>query len=307
MTQTTNNVLMIRPVRFTYNTQTAESNSFQNEALREDAENTQKKALQEFDTMVESLRKEGINVHVIEDTPEPHTPDSIFPNNWISFHQTNDIILYPMQAENRRLERRNDIVESLREIYQVNQIIDFSHYEKENKFLEGTGSLILDRVNKVAYSCLSPRANQDLLKEFGEKMQYEMIVFDALDRHKKPIYHTNVVMCMGNNFGVICLECVPDTTQKQNIINAFERTNKELIEISFEQLENFAGNMLQLKTNQNSTILVMSERAFKSLTNTQIEKITKYTKIFHSPLDTIENNGGGSARCMIAEVFLAKK
>lgn len=307
MTQTTNNVLMIRPVRFTYNTQTAESNSFQNEALREDAENTQKKALKEFDTMVQALRKEGINVNVIEDTPEPHTPDSIFPNNWISFHQNNDIILYPMQAENRRLERRNDIITTLQKTYQVNEVIDFSHYEKENKFLEGTGSLILDRENKIAYCCLSPRANQDLLKEFGEKMQYKMIVFDALDRQNKPIYHTNVVMCMGDKFGVICLDCVPDKTQKQNIIDIFKETNKELIEISFEQLENFAGNMLQLKTNQNSTILVMSERAFKSLENTQIEKISKYTKIFHSPLYTIENNGGGSARCMIAEIFLQEK
>ncbi len=305
--QITSHVLMIRPVRFTYNTQTAESNSFQNAELRENADDTQKKALQEFDNMVEKLRNEGVDVRVIEDTPEPHTPDSIFPNNWISFHQNNEVVLYPMQAENRRLERRNDIIDTLKKDFEVNQIIDFSGYEKENKFLEGTGSLILDRENKIAYACLSPRANQDLLTEFGQKMNYEMVVFDALDRHKKPIYHTNVVMCIGDTFGVICLECVPNESQKQNIIEVFKRTNKELIEVNFEQLENFAGNMLQLQTNKNESILVMSERAFKSLTNTQIEKISKHTRIFHAPLYTIENNGGGSARCMIAEIFLAQK
>jgi hypothetical protein len=300
----TYNILMIRPVAFAFNTQTAESNSFQNPEAVKTAELTQNQALAEFDNMVEHLRAKGVNVLVYQDTLEPHTPDSIFPNNWVSFHQDGKIILYPMYAPNRRLERRLDIIEDLKSKFSVSEIIDLSNFEAENLFLEGTGSLILDRVNQIAYACFSPRADKELLQIFGEQFDYEMIVFDALDRQGKPIYHTNVVMCLGDNFAVICDECIANDAQRHIVLDTLSKTGKEVVSITIEQLENFAGNMLNIKTKDDEHLLVMSERAFQSLKKEQIETLEKYATLVHSSLETIENNGGGSARCMMAEVFL---
>ncbi|MCU0443784.1 MAG: arginine deiminase-related protein [Microscillaceae bacterium] len=307
MTQAlTSQILMIRPVRFAFNTQTAESNSFQNPQAIAEAEKTQAQALQEFDAMVANLRQRGVEVWVYNDTPEPHTPDSIFPNNWVSFHQDGKIILYPMYAPNRRLERRTDIIEDLKGTFAVQEVVDLSHFEAQNHFLEGTGSLIFDRVNRIAYACLSPRADKMMLKMFGEKFDYEMIIFDALDRQGKPIYHTNVVMCLGDNFAVICDECIPNAQQREIVLDTLSKTGKEVVSITMTQLENFAGNMLNITTIEDEHLLVMSERAYRSLNAEQIATLEKYATMVYSSLATIENNGGGSARCMMAEVFLPK-
>lgn len=306
MKATTSHIMMIRPVRFDFNTQTAESNSFQDQTAQTDAEITQAKALAEFDTFVTLLRNEGVNVWVFEDTPEPHTPDSIFPNNWVSFHEDGTVIVYPMYAPNRRLERRQDILEQLSLNFQIQEVQDLSEYEEDNLFLEGTGSLILDRVHKVAYVCLSPRADAKLIQIFGQYYGYKMCIFDALDRAGKPIYHTNVVMCLGSTFAVICLECIPEI-HRSKVKSFLTETGKEIIAISLEQLENFAGNMLHINNEQGESLLVMSERAFQALTSEQITHLSAHARLVHSPLTTIENNGGGSARCMMAEVFLPTK
>lgn len=307
MPQTTSHLLMIRPVKFGFNTQTAGSNSFQNPDAIKAEEITQAEALKEFDNFVQILQNAGINVHVVEDTPTPHTPDSIFPNNWVSFHNDGTIFLYPMQAENRRLERRMDILESLEKNFVIQKPYeDLSDWEQKGKFLEGTGSLILDREHKIAYCCLSPRADMELLTIFGQKTGYQMVIFDALDRQGKPIYHTNVVMCVGDKFAVICAECIPEYG-RENVIKTLQNSGKEVVDISLAQLENFAGNMLQVQNNAGKTYLIMSERAFKSLTQSQILTLEKYTSLLYAPLTTIENNGGGSARCMLAEVFLPEK
>jgi hypothetical protein len=302
----TSQILMIRPVRFAFNTQTAESNSFQNPQAIAEAEKTQAQALQEFDAMVDNLRGRGVEVLVYDDTPEPHTPDSIFPNNWVSFHQEGKVILYPMYAPNRRLERRIDIIQDLKTKFSIQEVIDLSYFEAENQFLEGTGSLIFDRVNQIAYACLSPRADKTMLRMFGEKFGFEMIIFDAVDRQGKPIYHTNVVMCLGDHFAVICDECIPHEHQRAIVMDTLSKTGKEVVSITMEQLENFAGNMLNITTLDDEHLLVMSERAFQALDEAQIATLEKYATLVHSSLATIENNCGGSARCMMAEVFLPK-
>lgn len=306
MKATTSHIMMIRPVRFDFNVQTAESNSFQNINAKTDAQSTQNQALAEFDTFVTRLREEGVTVWVFEDTPEPHTPDSIFPNNWVSFHEEGRVVLYPMYAPNRRLERRPDLIEALGKNFQIQEVHDLAEYEEDNLFLEGTGSLILDRVAKTAYVCLSPRADAKLIAIFGQYYGYKMCVFDAVDRAGKAIYHTNVVMCLGSNFAVICLECIPEA-QRNEVIACLEEGGKEIIEITLSQLENFAGNMLHIHNDKNESLLVMSERAYLSLEEAQIIRLTCHARLIHSPLTVIENNGGGSARCMMAEIFLPTK
>ncbi|MDJ1469186.1 arginine deiminase-related protein [Cytophagaceae bacterium DM2B3-1] len=305
--QTTSHILMIRPVRFAFNEQTAESNAFQDATATEDPETIQSKALREFDMMVDNLRGFGIDVTVIEDTPDPHTPDAIFPNNWISFHQAGSgtIYLYPMQAHNRRLERRMDIIEILKRRFHISQIVDLSHFESEDKFLEGTGSLVLDRDYRIAYACLSPRTHEELLKEFAQKMDYRVVSFHATDEHNKPIYHTNVIMCIGEQFAVICLECIQDEKERYHVRKTLEETNKEIIELSIEQVNRFAGNMLQLRSRKGERLLVMSTQAYQALLPDQLRRLEKYTQITYTNLNTIERNGGGSARCMIAEVHLS--
>lgn len=300
--QSTNQILMIRPVAFTFNTQTAASNSFQKQ--QESNNNAQSLALVEFDEMVNKLTNNGVNVTVIEDTLEPHKPDSIFPNNWISFHEKGEIAVYPMQAPNRRLERRFDILDKLGDLFDFDEMQDYTAAEKENKFLEGTGSMVLDRKNKICYACLSPRTDLSLLESFCKDFNYKLIHFIANDALGNAIYHTNVVMSVTSNFIIICKECIPN---KDEFAQISASTNKEIIEISLSQLNQFAGNVLEVLAANNKKYLVMSEQAFKAFTPTQIQNIEKYCSIIHSPLYTIETNGGGSARCMMAEVFLKVK
>ncbi|MBD3748881.1 MAG: amidinotransferase [Sphingobacteriales bacterium] len=300
--QTTSHILMIRPVAFGLNIQTADSNAFQKRTAPQ--EKVQEKALAEFDAFVAKLRGHGIEVTVIEDTVEPHTPDSIFPNNWISFHEDGSIYLYPMQAENRRLERREDIIDQIGKNFDIREINDLSFTEEKGQYLEGTGSLVLDRENKLAYACLSIRTQEKVLDIFSKESGYEAITFHAVDENGMDIYHTNVMMCVGDHFVVICLEAIPDEKEKNAVIESIQKTKKELIEISFAQMNQFAGNMLQVKNKEGKSFLVMSERAHQSLNPRQLESITKYAEILSSPLTVIEDNGGGSARCMMAEIHL---
>ncbi len=301
--QTTSHLLMIRPVNFSFNTETAVNNAFQ--AVKDlDA---QEKALTEFDTFISILRSKGVDVTVINDTPTPYTPDSIFPNNWISFHDDGSIILYPMFALNRRQERKPHIVEQLKEKFVITNIRDISYLENENEFLEGTGSMVLDRENKIAYACLSPRTTKAALQKFSDESGFSVEAFTSVDMNGKEIYHTNVMMCVADKFVVICLDSIINTTERQTVIDKIKTSSKELIEISFDQMNHFAGNMLQVNNEKGDKFLVMSSQAFKSLRSEQIKTIEKYNSIIHSSLDTIERNGGGSARCMMAEVFLPRK
>lgn len=299
--QITSNVLMIRPVNFNFNEQTAESNKFQNKGTDE---NINFSAQVAFDQFVEQLELRGINVMVIEDTPEPFTPDSIFPNNWISMHHSGKVVLYPMEAPNRREERRRDILDKIKQKYDLNVILDFTHFEEESKFLEGTGSLVLDRIHRVAFACISSRTNPEVLAAWRKQMNYDLITFNAFDQNQIPIYHTNVVMCMGDTFCVICLESIYDLDERLSIKQKLESLGKEVIEISLGQMNEFAGNMLLLKNKAEKKFLVMSDRAFKSLTKHQIDFLEDYAEIIHPDLGVIETYGGGSARCMIAEIHL---
>jgi hypothetical protein len=300
--QSTNNLLMIRPVAFGFNAQTAESNAFQNRD--DDQQAVKQRALQEFDDFVKILRHNGVNVTVVNDTAEPNTPDSIFPNNWISFHDSGDIFLYPMLAENRRLERRQDIIRQLEESFRINHLIDLSGFEAKNQFLEGTGSMVLDRENKIAYACLSPRTNAEVLKAFCDHTGYKAITFDASDQNGQAIYHTNVLMGIGSKFAVICLDSIDKPSEKELVIASIKTTGKEIIDITFGQMNHFAGNMLEVKNNNSETLVVMSQTAFNSLTTAQRSILEKYGKLVYADIHTIETNGGGSTRCMMAEVHL---
>ena len=300
--QTTSNILMIRPVAFGLNIQTAGSNAFQNKNASQEA--VQEKALKEFDAFVKKLRDLKINVTVIQDTAQPHTPDSIFPNNWISFHENGDIFLYPMQAENRRLERRNDLIDQLKTKFKVGNVYDLSEAEKQGFFLEGTGSMVLDRENKIAYACLSIRTQENVLDNFCEKSGYKAVKFHAFDQNNFAIYHTNVMMCVGDKFVVVCFESVTNLAEREFLKQSFIDTQKEIIEISLDQMNQFGGNMLQVKNNDDKSFLIMSERAYLSLNEQQKAQISKYAEPLYSTLTTIEDNGGGSARCMMAEIHL---
>lgn len=304
--QTTDTVLMVRPVRFAYNAQTALTNTFQNNATTH-PEETQSKALEEFDGFVKTLQSNGVNVIQVFDTPEPHKPDSIFPNNWVSFHEDGTVVLYPMLTENRRWERRRSILDLIRQGFAINNEIDLSHYEQDNKFLEGTGSMVLDRDNKICYACLSPRTDQEILKDFAQKLGYQIVSFTSVDDKGVEIYHTNVVMCVSKSYVVICLDTVRNAEEKAKVAQAIIDSGKEIVEITTTQMNQFAGNMLELHNEKGESLLVMSEQAYKSLNESQIVQIQKYSKIVHAPLYTIETNGGGSARCMLAAVHLPKK
>lgn len=376
--QTTDKVLMIRPVRFSYNSQTAVNNAFQESGIPEEL--SQRQALKEFDAYVEMLRNEGIEVMVVEDTATPHTPDSIFPNNWLSLHSAEELaeggstlpgsahpgsaapdtaalgtaapstanpgsaapcsrvaVLYPMFAENRRAERRQDIIEALTGAVAPSctgdalapsciaaadspdctgaadapscasaTLLDLTSYEKRNLFLEGTGSLILDRNEHLAYACQSPRTCEEVLEEWSSKMGYDYFLFHAEDMNGNPIYHTNVMMSVGEQLAIVCLDAITDIEERMSLIELLEESDKEIVEISLEQMNEFAGNMLQLHTVKEGEfkyIMVMSARAKDSLDQDQIEAIEKYCKIVAPDLEFIERNGGGSARCMLAEIF----
>lgn len=311
MKQITNTILMIRPVSFRMNEQTAVNNYYQKVLESVTPETVQFKALQEFDDFVEKLKAVGVNVIVVNDTKDTDTPDSIFPNNWISFHENGDVALYPMFAENRRLERREDILETLEELgYQINNVVDYTSAEDEKIYLEGTGSLLLDRVNGKAYCALSPRADEDLLIEFCEDFEFTPVSFVAnqtLNEKRVPIYHTNVIMCLGEKFSVICLDSIDDKKERKDVIKHLKEDRKEIISITEEQVNSFAGNMLQVLGKNEERYIVMSNSAYESLTKQQINQIQKHGKILYSSLDTIEACGGGSARCMMAEVFLPKE
>ncbi|WP_242117916.1 citrulline utilization hydrolase CtlX [Aestuariivivens sediminicola] len=310
MEQTTNTVLMIRPVNYRMNEQTAINNFYQEQPEDLLPETINSRAQQEFDAYVDQLRQIGVHVIVVSDNKDFDTPDSIFPNNWVSFHENGDVGIYPMFAENRRNERREDIFPILEENgFLIRNIIDYTSAEEEDLFLEGTGSVVLDRVHRKAYCALSARADEDLLIEFCEDFEYLPVIFTAyqsVDGERLPIYHTNVMMCIGETFAVICLKSIDDKKERQNVIKHLKADGKEIIDISEEQVAHFAGNMLQVKGTNDARYLVMSQSAYNALTKSQIQKLQKHTKIMSSSLDTIETCGGGSARCMIAEVFLPK-
>ena len=310
MHQTTNTILMIRPINFRKNEQTAVNNYFQEDVALKNAD-INKKAQEEFDLFVLKLKSFGIDVIVVSDNDFFDTPDSIFPNNWISFHSNGNIGTYPMFAENRRLERRDDILISLEEHgFIINNIVDYTSAEEVNLFLEGTGSIILDRFNRKAYCALSERADEELFIEFCEDFEYTPVVFIAnqtVGEKRVAIYHTNVMMCVADKFVVICLNTIDNKSERKNVLKHFKEDGKQVIEISEEQMHHFAGNMLQVRGKNDELFLVMSKSALDSLTQSQVAKINNYCKIISSSLKTIETCGGGSARCMMAEVFLPKK
>lgn len=299
--QSTPKILMVKPVNFGFNQQTFANNKFQVKGFEQDAST---KATAQFNTFVKKLRDVGVQVIVIEDTPEPHTPDSIFPNNWFSTHKGGTLVLYPMFAPNRRLERKPAVLNYLKESCNVKRVVDLTHFEKEEKFLEGTGSMVPDRDNNLIFACSSPRTNSEVLEEFCNQLDYDYLLFDAFDQEGDPIYHTNVMMSVCSKFVVVCLDAIKDLDQRTNLIALVEEIGKEVIEISFEQMAQFAGNMIEVRNKDGEPLLVMSQTAKESLDAQQLKKLESYCKIVSSNLTTIENNGGGSARCMIAELFI---
>ncbi|WP_340158808.1 arginine deiminase-related protein [uncultured Maribacter sp.] len=308
--QITNTILMIRPVSFRMNEQTAVNNYFMEDIDLKNQE-INKKAQEEFDAFVVELRNKGVNVIVVQDTKEPDTPDSIFPNNWISFHANGTVGVYPMFAENRRNERRDDIFDILESNgFKINDVVDYTSAEEEELFLEGTGSILIDRVNKKAYCALSERADEELFIEFCEDFDFFPVIFTAnqsVDGKRLPIYHTNVMMALAENFVIICADSIDDKKEKKNVLDHLKKDGKEIITITEQQMHHFAGNMLQVLGSKDKRYMVMSSAAFHSLTKEQITKIENHCSILHSSLHTIETCGGGSARCMMAEVFLPKE
>lgn len=301
--QITSHILMVRPYQFGFNEETAADNAFQRNDQSLSPEEIQERALAEFDAFVEKLMSVGVDVIVVEDTENPYTPDAIFPNNWVTFHQRGMVATYPMFSSVRRQERREDIINQISERFGFRDRIHFEHLEAQNFFLEGTGSLILDRLNKTAYACLSERTHQNGLKQFCKWLGYKEVSFTAVDAQGTRIYHTNVMMALGKDFAVICLDAIKDGEERKKVEDSLAQSGKEIIDISFHQMNAFAGNMLQVEGKDGKSYLVMSEQARNSLTDAQIAQIEKYTNILSSPIPTIETYGGGSVRCMMAEVF----
>jgi len=310
MQQTTNSILMIRPINFRMNEQTAVNNYYQKVLNTMLPDSVNINAQLEFDNYVNKLKSYGVDVIVISDVEDSDTPDSIFPNNWISFHENGTVGIYPMFAENRRHERREDILDQLEDKgFVIKNSVDYTSAENEGVFLEGTGSLLLDRVNRKAYCALSPRADEDLCIEFCEDFEYTPVVFSSfqtVNDKRKAIYHTNVMMCLAETFAVICLESIDDKKERKNVLKHLKEDGKKIIEISEDQVNHFAGNMLQVRGTDDELFLVMSQAARNSLNQSQLSQIRNHCKIISSPLDTIEACGGGSARCMMAEIFLPK-
>jgi hypothetical protein len=300
-------VLMIRPARFHSNPQTAASNRFQGKTELSEAEQ-QQAALQEFSGLKSALEYAGIEVVAVDDTVDPPTPDSIFPNNWVSFHADGTAVLYPMEAVNRRTERRHDVLDLLAANYgfQVKRVIDLSPHEKNGHYLEGTGSLVLDRVNRIAYACLSTRTHLDPLGDFAQQLDYDLVAFDAVDRGGAPIYHTNVLMNVGEKLAVICIDSLPRAEQRQAVLESLGKTKHEVVTLSFDQLDAFAGNMLELRSASGERLLAMSSQARQSLSADQLEAIEATARIVVAPIDRIEASAGGSVRCMLAEIHLPR-
>ena len=298
--QTTDKVFMVKPVRFGYNPQTAANNAFQKEGFED---NAQENASREFATYVSLLKANKVDVVVAEDTQVPYTPDSIFPNNWFSTHDDGTLVLYPMFAVNRRNERKSEFLETIRRVFEIKRVIDLTWWESEELYLEGTGSMILDRENKIAYAGRSPRTSEKVLADFCKQMGYSSLLFDAYDQNGELIYHTNVMMSIGTKYAIICLDAITDSVQREQVVDSLKATGKKIIDISFEQMTNFAGNMLELKSRDGKPILVMSSSARKSLTPEQTRELSGYYKLLSPGLEYSENNGGASARCMLAEIY----
>ncbi len=297
--QTANRVLMVRPCSFGFNAQTATNNAFQRRGFESGA---QEAALREFDSFVALLRSHGVVVDVIEDSPEPHTPDSIFPNNWFSTHSDGTMVLYPMCAPNRRLERKQAVMDHLIGTFDIRNIYDLTPFESKGKFLEGTGSMVIDREAGIVYACRAPRTDEDVLKEFCKLFEWDYFLFDAIDAAGKAIYHTNVMMCVGTNLAVVCLESIRDASAREALVRLLGK--RDIVDISLEQMGNFAGNMLEVQpAGERRPLLVMSAAAKKSLRQEQLRLIESHCDVASPDLSIIEANGGGSARCMLAEIF----
>jgi hypothetical protein len=303
--QSTNSVLMIRPCRFYPNPETAADNAFQGQSGR-GSDALTLAARREFDAAVQTLRAAGVNVHVFEDTAEPEKPDAVFPNNWMSTHHDGRIVLFPMYSNLRRRERRQDIVEELRKHYRVTEVIDYSVFEKEGCCLEGTGSLVLDHLNKIAYVSLSNRSNPKVIQRFADDFSYEPVIFTSIGSDGQPIYHTNVMMCIGTAFAMVGLDMIPNKAERQQVRARLERTGSEIVELSADQIANFAGNAIELQNKSGDKLLVLSSRAARALTEDQRKTLTRYARFMPLELPTIEL-GGGSARCMIATIHLPSR
>lgn len=304
--QTTSKVFMVKPVQFGFNPQTAVNNVFQKRGQYE--KNAQENALREFSTFVTLLRANNVEVIVAEDTESPFTPDSIFPNNWFSTHDDGTLVLYPMCAFNRRQERKEEFIEVIKKNFKVSKTVDLTHWEESEQYLEGTGSMILDRCNKIVYACLSPRTSEKVLMDFCEQLCFTPVMFNALskkdaDSEAVPIYHTNVMMSIGTKYAIVCLESIVDKAQREQVVFSLEKTGKTILEITVDQMNHFAGNMLEVKSKEGRKILIMSATARKSLTTEQNRLLSKEYRLLSPSLDFIEINGGGSARCMLAELF----
>ena len=307
MSTTTDSILMIRPANFGFNPETAENNAFQSDDKGESSKDISEKAKLEFDNMVNILRSKGINIIVVEDTDSPKKTDAVFPNNWVSFHLNGAVITYPMFAESRRIERREDVIDSLKDSFDIKRRYTFEHYEEDDMFLEGTGSMLFDRDHKIVYACLSQRTDARLIDKFCVLVEYDRVVFHALDRNGLPIYHTNVMMALGEDFAVLCKESIHNPEELKQLENVLDQTGKEIVNISYDQMDAFAGNMLQVRNAMGETFLIMSKSAYDSLRPAQIEALSAKTELVSIDIETIEYYGGGSVRCMMAEVFLPRK
>lgn len=305
--QTTPHILMVRPANFAFNEETAANNAFQSRDGKLTPAEMRERAMKEFDGFVAQLRASGVDVIVAHDTADPVKPDAVFPNNWVTFHQEGFMVTYPMFAPTRRLERSDAVIDTvLEQGYHSDKRICLETYEAKNTFLEGTGSIIFDHQHRLAYACLSPRTNAELLEELCRKIGYQKVVFHSVDAHGQEVYHTNVMMALGETFVVISLDSVRDAEERRMLEDKFRETDKEIVDITLEQMNAFAGNMLQVRNTAGHTILVMSSTAYHALTPEQIQTLERHTQLLHAPIPTIETYGGGSARCMMAEIFLPR-
>jgi len=302
--QSTNSILMVRPAAFGSNPETAESNVFQQTSSIDNLD-IQQNALEEFNSVVSMLRANGVRLHIVDDTLNQLKPDAVFPNNWISTHEDGSVVLYPMMAESRRAERRRDILDELERYYQVRKVVDLSRYEQENRFLEGTGSMVLDRINGVIYACRSPRTDEKVLKELARMLDYRVVVFDAVDSSGKAVYHTNVLLCIGTRFAVLSDFAIPDAQERERVMTSLAGGGRRIVKLRPDQLGQFAGNLLEIHGREN--LLAMSTGAYQSLSDSQLDLIELWASPVHAAIPTIEKIGGGSVRCMLAEIFLPRK
>ena len=310
--QSTSTLLMVKPYGFDYNTETAEDNHFQSGGTGLSSSEITRQALHESEAFMKKISAKGIEVIVFDDLITKETPDAVFPNNWFSTHNDGTVYLYPMFANNRRKERRQEVFDLLTQEYgfSIDRIMDWSKHEDIGLFLEGTGSMILDRPNKIIYAALSERTSEELLKQYSREIGYELVAFRSYHNAKQKevlIYHTNVMLCVAQDYCVVCLECITDLTERKTLIESLKKTNKAIVELSLDQIDHFAGNMLEAKNKANESFLIMSSRAYKAMNEAQITQIQQHSQIIHAPLTTIENYGGGSARCMLAEIFLPRE